>query len=72
MNVCRDCQERHIGCHSRCERYLEAVKQNEVVKRNRELYDIGDYLNMKRRLEVGIKRAKLIKSGHKLKGGRKP
>lgn len=69
MRVCKDCTDRHIGCHSRCERYQEEVRFNNQVKRNRELEYIGDYLNVKRRLEVGLKRAKMIKAGRKTKGG---
>lgn len=33
---------------------------------------IGDYLNMKRRLDVSLAKARLIKYGRKVKGGRKP
>lgn len=39
---CKDCKERHVGCHGECERYkadVEAAraKQNEIfAKRNKE------------------------------------
>ena len=29
---CRDCEERHSGCHSTCEKYLEAKEQHEQRK----------------------------------------
>ena len=72
MNTCFNCQERHLGCHDFCSRYQDAVKKNEVIKHNRQMEYIGDYLNMKRRLDVSLAKARLIKSGRKVKGGRKP
>lgn len=26
MHVCKDCKERHVGCHSDCEKYNQAKK----------------------------------------------
>lgn len=30
---CKDCIERHVGCHSTCEKYLEFLKKNEEEKK---------------------------------------
>ena len=31
---CKDCPERHMGCHSKCEKYIEYHKfREEVLKR---------------------------------------
>jgi hypothetical protein len=31
-NPCRDCQDRHVGCHSDCERHLDWQKQKDKEK----------------------------------------
>lgn len=31
-SYCKDCQERHEGCHSKCEHYREFLKENEKIK----------------------------------------
>ena len=37
---CRECEERHIGCHSTCEKYLKAKDEHEtyskMIQRNRD------------------------------------
>ncbi len=30
---CKDCEERHIGCHSDCSKYIEAKPQTYEVKK---------------------------------------
>lgn len=32
---CKDCTERHIGCHGECERYQEYDRQNELRRKHR-------------------------------------
>lgn len=32
FKTCHNCPERHEGCHSDCERYLEEVRANEALK----------------------------------------
>lgn len=34
MNVrsCKDCKERYLGCHDKCEKYLKEKK--EIIRRN--------------------------------------
>ena len=29
---CKGCEERHVGCHDRCERYLKAVEEARKAK----------------------------------------
>lgn len=31
---CRDCEERHVGCHSSCEKYRQAKEEFERYKEN--------------------------------------
>lgn len=30
---CKNCKDRYMGCHSKCEKYLDEVKKNEKIKR---------------------------------------
>lgn len=32
MNSCRDCTERHLGCHSTCERYKQDCVERAKLK----------------------------------------
>lgn len=41
MRMCKDCQDRYIGCHSRCQKYVVA----KVIK---------TYKNQKRKQEYGL------------------
>jgi hypothetical protein len=34
-NGCKDCQERHLGCHSTCERYKLYLERGNAIKRAR-------------------------------------
>ena len=34
FHVCYHCKDRYIGCHSKCELYLNEVKENEDRKKN--------------------------------------
>lgn len=36
---CRDCPDRNVGCHSSCEKYLLASKENEKVLEARRQMD---------------------------------
>lgn len=29
---CKDCENRHVGCHSTCEAYIEAKRQHNITK----------------------------------------
>lgn len=28
---CKDCEERHLGCHSECKRYLEYLNEHKEI-----------------------------------------
>jgi hypothetical protein len=55
---CKDCTEREVGCHSKCQRFIEWKKREDLLKEEkrevgRALSDIIDY---KRRVVVKHKR----------------
>lgn len=33
INCCRDCKERCVGCHSKCERYIQETENWKKVKK---------------------------------------
>lgn len=33
LSVCYRCDNRHVGCHSKCERYLQEVETNSKEKK---------------------------------------
>lgn len=39
---CHDCPDRKVGCHSTCEKYLLATKENEKALEARRRIDISD------------------------------
>jgi len=52
---CLDCNDRELGCHSKCRLYLkfikERAKENELIKneRNKDALTIGHIVNTVRR-----------------------
>ena len=40
---CKDCKDRQIGCHSKCEKYLEFKKQNDEIKRKQRIEKQAEY-----------------------------
>ena len=38
MAPCKECKDRFLGCHSKCERYAEMKAENEKTRKNREDY----------------------------------
>ena len=40
---CKDCTERQIGCHGRCDRYKAYWEQQERKRNERQIYLRGDY-----------------------------
>lgn len=54
---CEGCQERRVGCHAQCARYLDAKKQHEERKRQieREQQRVVDAVSLLRR---GAERSK--------------
>lgn len=55
ITVCKDCQERFLGCHSTCERYKQDKARNEEfkhkIKLEREIFDFSK----EQRLEHGAR-----------------
>ena len=35
---CRDCEERHVGCHGTCERYQQAKEEHETYTKRIQRY----------------------------------
>lgn len=48
---CKDCVDRHIGCHARCERYATYKAKNAQIKEARHVEAIKDTVDTKQRLE---------------------
>lgn len=60
---CKDCSDRHAGCHAECEKYLEARSQNMKVK-DRERKIINDQLDYVRyRIESGDRQRRKKRNG---------
>ena len=56
---CKECTERHLGCHSTCDSYQEYVKEREIYREER----------LKRSEEIHFK--KLNINSTKKKGGKR-
>lgn len=33
---CKGCKDRHVGCHSECNKYIEAKRKNEEIRATQE------------------------------------
>ncbi len=40
---CKDCQDRHLGCHDECERYAEANAELEREKAERDKHKVYNH-----------------------------
>ena len=61
MICCKYCTERYIGCHSKCNLYIEEVKERENFledKRNKQEIDYGIYNTKHKALEKRVRRNK--------------
>lgn len=38
MNPCKGCLERHTACWDKCEKYLKAKRENELIRKRRAIY----------------------------------
>lgn len=49
INCCKDCEDREVGCHAVCEKYLsekaEVEKENERRRKQIEQKAINEYLD---------------------------
>ena len=53
---CKDCTDRHAGCHGECERYQEYCQQREEAKAKRKAQYAGDiylFAKMKKLKKIG-------------------
>ena len=46
-DCCRNCTERYLGCHSYCEKYLDANEKWEEQKKQIRSYQMDEYDNYK-------------------------
>lgn len=47
---CKNYEDRYLGCHDRCERYLAAVEEAERTKRKkREIRETNEYFVQRKR-----------------------
>ena len=45
MNPCKNCEDRHIGCHSTCKEYLRMSKERDKIRKERaKEHVIQDYM----------------------------
>jgi hypothetical protein len=64
INPCKNCKDRHRGCHAECEAYLEFKEKCEIIRDGR-YYDCMEksyYVDKDRRL------AKMFKYQNRRKG----
>ena len=59
---CKDCEKRYIGCHGRCEKYLEFKKANDerLKQKSREIdadqYAIDNTMRIRRSWQRRLRR----------------
>lgn len=57
MSPCKDCPDRFVGCHSKCERYQAYSDKVKVVRERRERdNDFIGYQREQQRKQIRIKR----------------
>lgn len=63
MNSCRDCTERHLGCHSTCERYkqdcVERAELKEKIAKSKQYDAYANTVHAKRRNDTAKHRGKV-------------
>jgi hypothetical protein len=64
-SCCRECTDRKIGCHSKCERYKQFREEIELIHKNKRLEHLKDTVEMLR--TFGKRQAMLMRK----KAGRK-
>lgn len=60
-SVCKDCEDRKVGCHSTCRKYIEQSEQ--YKKENAEIY--------KQRSIDGLQKKRAVESAIRMKKRRK-
>lgn len=60
INSCYKCEERHLGCHSRCERYISAKAAHDAQREKAREIDrqrgLQERIEIERRLEIARRR----------------
>lgn len=59
---CKGCQNRHVGCHSKCEIYQEYKKKQDALLRAKNLYKEADALLVQRTIDKATMHAKKKKA----------
>lgn len=56
--ICLNCQERHIGCHSSCEKYINAKAAHDAKlnEKNKKKYQENQYYDYKNNAVLKAKR----------------
>lgn len=62
VNTCKDCKERHVGCHGNCEKYIQA---KELCEKRKE-----EYRKFKRENNVKINKGDFLGDAGQGKPGR--
>lgn len=63
IKCCRNCTERHVGCHGECEKYIAERKKADEEMAARELIRQGMYGAIDSRQNNQVYRRKLRKRG---------
>lgn len=50
-NCCWNCQDRKVGCHARCEKYLQYAKEREQINEARQAEHNKDFMEIQRHRE---------------------
>lgn len=61
---CKDCEEKHGGCHATCETYKrekKAFEEKMEIERKRRAIDNGIHYERERKIQTAKRRAKHVK-----------
>lgn len=61
MAVCKNCQERHLGCHSECEKYLNEKMENDAERERIRSIKNEEYLQNMDQINGTLRRQKVRK-----------
>lgn len=61
--TCKDCPERHIGCHSTCNRYLDWSRQVRAESQERRRNDAADQCRIENAVRIREKNQRRRRSG---------
>ena len=66
IRCCKDCPDRHVGCHSKCEKYAKDKMRNDLAKlrRKKEYEKFSVHVSYKTEHVNGYRRHSKIKYTH--------